>query len=60
MFADYIMGCYSDEYPPYILSGAMELFSSDNSVAKCVKTCGEAGFLLAGLRDRFAETQRHN
>ena len=50
-FGSYVMGCYYDPFPPHLLAG--DFFHFDNgyiSVAGCIKACGEAGFMLAGLR----------
>ena len=50
-FGSYILGCYYDPFPPHLLAGDLFHFGSgDISVAGCIKACGEAGFLLAGLR----------
>ena len=52
-FGGYILGCYYDPYPPHLLGGKTILFGGQEggiSVADCIKACGEAGFLLAGLR----------
>ena len=52
-FGGYILGCYYDPYPPHLLGGKTILFGGQEggiSVAGCIKACGEAGFLLAGLR----------
>ena len=53
-FANYILGCYYDPFPPYLLSGDSFRFggqdNGDISIAGCIKACGEEGFMLAGLR----------
>ena len=50
-FGSYILGCYYDPFPPHLLSGDFLHFENgDISLAECIKECGEAGFMLAGLR----------
>ena len=50
-FGSYVLGCYYDPFPPHLLAGDFFHFDAgDISVAGCIKTCGEAGFMLAGLR----------
>ena len=53
-FANYILGCYYDPFPPHLLSGDSFRFggqdNGDISIAGCIKACGEEGFMLAGLR----------
>ena len=50
-FGNYVLGCYYDPFPPYLLAGDLFHFNAgDISVAGCIKACGEAGFMLAGLR----------
>ena len=49
----YILGCYQDEYPPYVLPNEMTDFPGEGlSVARCVEWCFSRGYLLAGVRDR--------
>ena len=55
-FGNYILGCYYDPFPPHLLSGDFFHFENgDISLAECIKECGEAGFMLAGLRWDCAE-----
>ena len=53
-FASYVLGCYYHPYPfpPHLLMGKQIHFNAGNtiSVVGCIKACGEAGFMLAGLR----------
>ena len=50
-FGSYILGCFYDPFPPHLLAGDFFHFAAgDISVAGCIKVCGEAGFMLAGLR----------
>ena len=50
-FQDYVLGCYYDPFWPHLLMGDLFKFNAGEiSVGGCVKKCGEAGFMLAGLR----------
>ena len=50
-FESYILGCYYDPFPPHLRAGKFFRFDAGKiSVVGCIKACGEAGFMLAGLR----------